>query len=80
MTERMPGKMWALCRKKQESWLPEVWRSLRYSDIFALAFTSKCSKLQPALVQDVPAHGEVWEHDEFSGPFQPTPMNLNRQV
>jgi len=29
LTEGRPGKMWTFSRKKQETWLPRIWRRLR---------------------------------------------------
>lgn len=34
-----------------------VTRDMEKIEVFALAFTSKCSKLQPALAEDVPDRG-----------------------
>jgi len=36
--------MWALSRRKLETWLPGMWRELRYLTIFVVSFfNSKCS-------------------------------------
>jgi len=39
VTKGRQGKMWALSRRKQETWLPGIWRRLRYIMTFLLQFS-----------------------------------------
>lgn len=44
--------MWAASGRKQETWLPETWRRLRWAmTFFSSVFTSKCSSHTTQVVE-----------------------------
>ena len=45
MIKGRPGKIWALSRRQWETWLPRIWRRLRYSMTFCLSLHQQV--LQP---------------------------------
>jgi len=55
------GKMWALSRRRLETWLPRTWRKLRcLLTFFASVFNSKCSEL----AQGAEGKDRDWENEE----------------
>jgi len=56
--------MWALSRRKWETWLPlGIWRRLRYSTtFFTSVFTGKCSSHTTQVTED---EGRDWENEEL---------------
>jgi len=54
--------MWVLSGRKQENWLPGVWRRLIYAIPFASVFTSKCSSHTTQVVDN---KGRGWENEEL---------------
>jgi len=55
--------MWALFGWKPETWLPAIWRRLRYAtDFFASVFTGKCSGHTTQVAE---GKGRDWENEEM---------------
>jgi len=55
-------KMWALSGRKWETWLPGIWRRLRYlTTFFASVFTGKCFSHTAEVTDD---QGRDWQNEE----------------
>ncbi|KAK4817902.1 LOW QUALITY PROTEIN: hypothetical protein QYF61_002385 [Mycteria americana] len=58
------GKTWALSGRKRETWLPGIWRRMRYllNNFFASVFTGKCSSHTTQVAE---GKGRDWENEEL---------------
>lgn len=55
------GKMWALSRRDQDTWLPRIWRRFLLNDFFASVLTSKCCSHTAQVTEQ---KGKKWRNEE----------------